>query len=48
MDHVISDKSKKARLLPLDKAQTVKDYETHEVSQRYFLNMQDSQVKNTK
>jgi hypothetical protein len=28
MDHVISDKSKKARLLPLDKAQTVKDYET--------------------
>jgi len=28
MDHVISDKSKKARLLPLDKAQTVKGYET--------------------
>ena len=28
MDHVISDKSKKARLLPLDKAQKVKDYET--------------------
>jgi hypothetical protein len=28
MDHVISDKSKKARLLPLDKAQTIKDYET--------------------
>lgn len=28
MDHVISDKSKKARLLPLDGAQTVKDYET--------------------
>lgn len=28
MDHVISDKSKKARQLPLNKEQAIKDYET--------------------